>query len=137
MKLLNFTTIAIATIAASTTLRTAQAAKACVTADECKARSKALGIEDFYVGDFPSKGCFKKNDKAFFSEGTEDEMSATNLDGQQKRIWCEGDSSNDLIPMDQLLPIGGSESSAAGVSAFTAVVLAATSFVGVAAAHSL
>lgn len=133
--------LTIAAIAVTTTLQMAHAASPCVTANECEAKAEELGIVDFYVGDFPSKGCFTKNNKAFFSEGTEEEMSSTGLDGQQKRIWCGGDSSNDLIPMDQLLPVGGSESSSSsavaggGLSTF-GIVVAAASFGGLLASLS-
>jgi hypothetical protein len=137
MQLLNFATIAVSIIAASSTFQTARAASACVTADECQAKAEALGLADFYVGDYPTKGCFRKNSKAFFSEGTEEEMSTTGLDGEQKRIWCEGDSSNDLVPMDQLLPVGGSESSTAGGVPSFSVVAAAASIGGVVAAFAI
>ena len=137
MQLLSFATIAVVIIAASSTFQKAQAARACVTADECEAKAEALGLDDFYVGDYPTKGCFRKNSKAFFSEGTGEEMSTTGLDGEQKRIWCEGESSNDLIPMDQLLPIGGSESSAAGGVPSFSVIVAAASIGGVVASLAL
>jgi hypothetical protein len=126
---------------------TAQAAteRACITADECEIKREQLGIADYYVGDFPTKGCFTKNDKAFFSEGTEEEMSTTDLAGEQSRIWCDGDSSNDLIPMDQLLPVeGGSSASStsssagsSGVSSFNFILAAASSSIAVGMAASL
>lgn len=141
MKLLNFATATIATIAviASSTIQVAQAASACVSADECEAKATELGLADFYVGDFPTKGCFRKNGKAYFSGGSDEEMSTTGLDGEQKRIWCGGDSSNDLIPMDQLLPMGGSESSSSVAMAAGGVrmVVAAASVVGVMASLAI
>lgn len=64
----------------------------CLTEEECNARRKELGFKSFYVdASYPSKGCFSKNDKAFFGEGgTVEQMSDPGLAGLQQRIWCRG-----------------------------------------------
>ncbi len=64
----------------------------CLTEPECDERRQELGYSTFYVDDYPSKGCFIKGKNAFFSEGTEAEMSTTSLPGQQERLWCTATS---------------------------------------------
>jgi len=66
----------------------------CLTEEECNARRKELGFKTFYVdASYPSKGCFSKNDRAFFGEGgTVEQMSDPDLAGVQQRIWCQGGS---------------------------------------------
>mmetsp|Transcript_31209 Transcript_31209/g.66023 ORF Transcript_31209/g.66023 Transcript_31209/m.66023 type:complete len:1031 (-) Transcript_31209:267-3359(-) len=61
---------------------------ACLTRGECLTTARELGLTTFHSGDFPSKGCFRKNGKAFFSPGTLAEMSAEVLNGNRERIWC-------------------------------------------------
>lgn len=41
-------------------------------------------------GDYPSKGCFSKGGRVFFSDGTIEDMSTTELPGIQERIICGG-----------------------------------------------
>jgi hypothetical protein len=53
-----------------------------------------MGIEEFYVGAFPSRGCFSKNGVAYWSGGgSAEEISEVDLPGEQERIWCGGGSS--------------------------------------------
>ncbi|EJK48083.1 hypothetical protein THAOC_33149 [Thalassiosira oceanica] len=61
---------------------------ACLTANECVERSEELGLASFQSGQFQTSGCFSKNDKAYFSIGSVDEMSTPDLPGIQERIWC-------------------------------------------------
>jgi len=61
---------------------------ACYKQEECQARSYEMGYEFFYNGDFPTKGCYSKGTNAFFSLGSENEMSIPNLSGSKQRIWC-------------------------------------------------
>jgi len=44
--------------------------------------------------DIPTKGCFIKNENMYFGTGgTIDEMSDSDVDGEQERVWCEATSS--------------------------------------------
>ena len=61
----------------------------CMTKDECEEASKALNLEPFNVGDFPTKGCFQKNGQAFFSSGSTEAMSTDDLPGIQERVYCD------------------------------------------------
>lgn len=67
----------------------------CRTKEECKEAAGSIGITTFSalgVEDqqrVRTKGCFTKNGKAFFgSQGSDEEMSETELPGIQQRIWC-------------------------------------------------
>merc|ERR1712194_169851 len=84
-----------AAIAAATIGVAAAAQTACSTPEDCDAARQELGISVFYNGEYPSKGCFAKGDKAFFSiGGTDAEMSEESMAGIQQRIWCIGESSS-------------------------------------------
>jgi hypothetical protein len=61
---------------------------ACITEDECDKRQAEMEFTDYRVGVFPTKGCFSKNGVAYWSNGTEEEMTTSALPGKQKRIWC-------------------------------------------------
>ena len=61
---------------------------ACISLEECQAQSVEMGFEYFYTGDYPTKGCYSKGTNAFFSIGSEDEMTIPNLSGSKQRIWC-------------------------------------------------
>ena len=61
---------------------------ACIKLEECQARSQEMGFEFFYTGVYPTKGCYSKGTNAFFSIGSEEEMSIINLSGSKQRIWC-------------------------------------------------
>lgn len=96
MRNLKSTTFSFAAIAATVGM-TAATNRACLTRDECDNKRKGLGIELFYSSyeESPTKGCFEKNNKAFFVEGTMAEMSEPNVAGIQNRIWCDGNASED------------------------------------------
>ncbi len=67
---------------------------ACIEQDECDESRSELGIDKFLVGTYPTKGCFAKNDVAYWSGGgSAEEVSRGDLPGEQERIWC-GDSSS-------------------------------------------
>jgi hypothetical protein len=67
---------------------------ACIAQDECDESRSELGIDKFLVGTYPTKGCFAKNDVAYWSGGgSAEEVSRGDLPGEQERIWC-GDSSS-------------------------------------------
>ena len=49
-----------------------------------------MGIATFSAGNYPSKGCFKKNGNAYWGTGgSVEEMSIFDLAGVQERIWCD------------------------------------------------
>mmetsp|Transcript_8304 Transcript_8304/g.20398 ORF Transcript_8304/g.20398 Transcript_8304/m.20398 type:complete len:174 (-) Transcript_8304:135-656(-) len=94
----NFTTTTFSLGAIAATVGIAAATnRACITSDECDSMRKELGIPVFYksIQASPTKGCFEKNNKAFFVEGTMDEMSDPNVAKIQTRIWCDGNASYD------------------------------------------
>jgi len=96
---LHSTTLTLGAIAA--TFGAASAANnPCLTQEACEGARQKMGIESFYIDEYPTKGCFAKNGKAFFSVGTDDEMSVDELSGVQKRIWCDGGDSNNLFDVD-------------------------------------
>ena len=70
------------------------ALEACPTRSACKAAAGEIGIDIntvFYVdreGVYPTKGCYTKNGKAFWSQGTIDEME-TVLNSPLERLWCQ------------------------------------------------
>eukprot|EP00571_Detonula_confervacea_P012081 CAMPEP_0172312478 /NCGR_PEP_ID=MMETSP1058-20130122/17627_1 /TAXON_ID=83371 /ORGANISM="Detonula confervacea, Strain CCMP 353" /LENGTH=596 /DNA_ID=CAMNT_0013025949 /DNA_START=103 /DNA_END=1893 /DNA_ORIENTATION=- len=62
---------------------------ACLTREDCEKMSQGMGVKSFNHGEYDTKGCFSKNGKAFFSLGTEEEMSKRDLPGVQERIWWD------------------------------------------------
>jgi len=66
--------------------------KACLTSVQCENSSRKMGIDLFYEGKFPTKGCFMKETKhglaAFYSNGHLGAMSTSNLSGKKGRLWC-------------------------------------------------
>ena len=42
----------------------------CTTQDDCVAAAADMGVMDVTAGDFPTKGCFKKKNNIFYSQGT-------------------------------------------------------------------
>ena len=70
----------------------------CMTKDDCDEARKALNLEPFNVGDFPTKGCFKKNGQAFFSSGSTEAMSTDDLPGIQERVYCSSSSATVSAP---------------------------------------
>lgn len=65
----------------------------CATMEQCNDMRKMMGIEFGTYEDlnFPTKGCFYKGDKAYFSDGSYDEMATSDLPGEQNRIYCTDD----------------------------------------------
>lgn len=62
---------------------------ACLTREDCDQKRAEMGMSYFGEGDFPSKGCFSKNGKAYWGEGgSTGDMSTPDLPGVQERIWC-------------------------------------------------
>eukprot|EP00571_Detonula_confervacea_P017166 CAMPEP_0172309484 /NCGR_PEP_ID=MMETSP1058-20130122/9749_1 /TAXON_ID=83371 /ORGANISM="Detonula confervacea, Strain CCMP 353" /LENGTH=973 /DNA_ID=CAMNT_0013022113 /DNA_START=8 /DNA_END=2929 /DNA_ORIENTATION=- len=61
---------------------------ACLTKGECDEQRQEMGIGSFYSGDYPTKGCFIKNGRVFYSEGSIAAMSEAISTGKQERIWC-------------------------------------------------
>jgi len=71
----------------------------CLTAESCN--SKRLEMEltgGFYTSDdFTTKGCYYKNENVFFSPGTQEEMSTSDLLGLLVRIWCNDDAGESKV----------------------------------------
>jgi len=68
---------------------------ACLTLDDCRSAALSMGVEQqyFYNNSFDTKGCFTKTNptgvkKAFWSQGTVEQMSTTELTGVQERLLC-------------------------------------------------
>ena len=61
----------------------------CLTKEACSTRARQMGIDVFLAGNYPTKGCYSKNGKSYWSVGTKSEISTTNLPGVQKRIFCK------------------------------------------------
>lgn len=102
-------TITLAAAVAAASISTSAGEITCTTLSACDEARQDLEIPVMYndLGrgedqKFPNKGCYQKNGKAFWSEGTYDEMSTTDLPELISRIWCEADS-NDFV--DNLLPV--------------------------------
>ena len=69
-----------------------EAEKFCLSQDECQAKSTEMNMQFIILGDHTTtKGCFMKNSKVFYSQGTEAEMSTTELSGIQVRVYCSSD----------------------------------------------
>lgn len=66
----------------------------CATMEQCNNMRKMMGIEFGTYEDlnFSTKGCFYKGDKAYFSDGSYDEMATSDLPGEQNRIYCTDNS---------------------------------------------
>ena len=127
-------TFALAAITATIGVATA-ADSACVSSEECDSKRKDLGIQDFYkYEDAPTKGCFQKNNKAFFVNGTIEEMSDPNVAGITERIWCDGEESDDGDTVSSPAAAASADSSSSGVtglSSFIIGVAAATTAIAV------
>jgi len=76
----------------------------CLTKEDCEAQSEDMGML-FMEGEYPTKGCFSKNDIVYFSPGTEEEMSEPNVSGKQERVWC---SKSVEVNVDTAAPITSS-----------------------------
>ena len=79
----------------STHLRTLQKmpenAAVCLSSEECSKAFRSMNTGgDFFIGDFPDKGCFTKYEHGYYGTGgTDDEIAAIDLPGARERIWCE------------------------------------------------
>jgi hypothetical protein len=62
----------------------------CLTAESCNSKRMEMELTGgFYTSDdYPTKGCYYKNGNVFFSPGTQEEMSTSDLPGLRVRIWC-------------------------------------------------
>lgn len=69
---------------------------ACVTVQDCLAASREMGITSFLSDSYPTKGCYEKRGKAYFSLGSRAEMSTAKLPGVQVRIWCKKKGAADV-----------------------------------------
>ena len=78
----------------------AEPAAACTTRAACDARRADLGIAAaLAVGPFPTKGCFRKEDRVVWGTGgSRLEIIETNLPGAQERVWCEEPRGGDAPP---------------------------------------
>ena len=65
----------------------------CMTKEDCVTAAAKMGMQ-VLEGDFPSKGCFMKNDMAFWSEGSTSQISVVGLPGVQMRIFCESETTS-------------------------------------------
>lgn len=57
-----------------------------------------LGFGKYYVGDYPTKGCYFKGSTAYFGVGGTFEQKSTSLSGAKWRIWCGSGSTMPLTP---------------------------------------
>ena len=129
-----FLTSMVALVSASTSavdtssqLRRRMGDVACLTLDDCRSAALSMGVEPqyFYSNTFDTKGCFTKTNptgvkKAFWSQGTVEQMSTTELTGIQERIMCESTPTNKPTPCQTLVEI------ASGNDSFSTLVAAAT-----------
>lgn len=80
----------------------------CQTESECKAKSKEMKMEFINSTMSPTKGCYSRNNKVFFSPGKEEEMTTTDLSGMKVRVYCDAtddDSSSDHSNDDKKIGI--------------------------------
>ena len=64
---------------------------ACLTEQACDAARADAGYAEFRVDandSFPARGCFAKNERAYFSPGTTAEMSTADVGGVRTRLYC-------------------------------------------------
>ena len=94
MKVQSITTATATTILITTATLATAALEACPTRNACKEAATLAGIDTtvhFYPdreGTFPFKGCYTKNGKAFWSQGTTDDMESI-LTYPKARLWCQ------------------------------------------------
>jgi len=80
----------------------------CMTEEQCDESAQKLNIPVGYSNDsFPTKGCFTKNNVAYWSTGnTLGSMAEVELPGVQERIYCPVDTSSSS---GDILDSGGKE----------------------------
>jgi hypothetical protein len=66
-------------------------ATVCLSVEQCQSKFLTLDTGGyFYSGNFPSKGCYTKNNNVWFGTGgTYEEMAETDLPGILTRVWCD------------------------------------------------
>ena len=66
----------------------------CLTKEDCKDVANDSDMDFISGDDFPTKGCFKRDDNVvYWSEGTDSEMAVVGLPGRQERVFCGRDKS--------------------------------------------
>lgn len=71
----------------------------CMTSADCDAAAIKLGFNEGHSSEeFPSKGCYSKNGRAFWSDGTEEEKAVVQLPGVRERIFCPVDVPAVIVP---------------------------------------
>ena len=69
----------------------------CLTKEDCKDVANNSDMDFISGDDFPTKGCFKRDDNVmYWSEGTVSEMAVVGLPGRQERVFCGRDSSSSI-----------------------------------------
>ena len=85
----------------------------CMTEEQCDEAAQKLNIPIGYSNDdFPTKGCFTKNNVAYWSTGsssTVSSMAEVDLPGVQERIYCPVDTRSTSGVNDDILDSGGKE----------------------------
>ena len=70
----------------------------CLTKEDCKNMANDSDMGFISGDDFPTKGCFKRDDNVmYWSEGTVSEMAVVGLPGRQERVFCGGSDSSSSI----------------------------------------
>lgn len=55
----------------------------------CNKQRQKVGFDKFFVGNYPTKGCFSRGGKAYFGiGGNKDDKSESPLSGNKERLWC-------------------------------------------------
>ena len=90
----------------------------CLTEDKCKEKftmmkeNKVIDGYFYASSDFSTKGCLMKGENVFFGiGGTDDEMTASSLPGEQLRLVCDGTSNrpqkSSITSGEDQLKVGG------------------------------
>jgi hypothetical protein len=59
----------------------------------CDSMRQKLGYDNYYVGQFVTKGCFSEGDTAYFGIGGDlEDMFIDPLPGNKERLWCDFDA---------------------------------------------
>ena len=65
----------------------------------CDSMRQKLGYDNYYVGQFVTKGCFSEGDVAYFGIGGGlEDMFVDPLPGNKERLWCDFDAVPDTMP---------------------------------------
>ena len=61
----------------------------CASQTACNEKREELGFAVYYVGNYPTKGCFSRAGVAYYGTGgTSEQISEADLDDGNERIWC-------------------------------------------------